>query len=449
MNGTAGDARSFDDLDALLVEQNYRLAYWRVASDEINYRRFFEVNDLAAIRMEDDAVFDDMHQLLFELIAQKRLEGIRLDHVDGLYDPARYFEKLRARVGPIWIGAEKILSHGEALPEAWPIEGTTGYDWLTVVNGLLVDPRGEEPFTKLYRELTGDGRTFAEHVFEAKRTVLRSSLASELTMLALRLERIAMRDRRSRDFTLATLRRALGETIAAFSGLSHVRATGRVARCKRREDRDARAIRLARWRNPELNPSVFAFLKDHALLFDRKSGGPQHQQDRVELAMRFQQLTGPVMAKGVEDTAFYTYVRFVGLNEVGRRGPRALWDVDRGGPCEERGDAGASPAHDDDDDHARHEARRGRPRTAGRARGDAGHVRDVAPRVGEAMRRPFTAPRSTRGSTKTPCWTTLRHGLRARGNDRLLFYPKRSSARIPSARASDDAFIARASPSTW
>lgn len=311
MNGAAGDAHSFDDLDALLVEQNYRLAYWRVASDEINYRRFFEVNDLAAIRMEDDAVFDDMHQLLFELIAQNRLEGVRLDHVDGLYDPAGYFAKLRAKTGPIWIGAEKILSHGEALPDEWPIEGTTGYDWLTAVNGLFVDPRGEEPLTKLYRDLTGDGRSFAEHVLDAKRTVLRSSLASELTMLALRFERIAMKDRRSRDFTLATLRRALGETIAAFPVYrTYVRPDG--AHVANDEKIVTRAIRLARKRNPEMSPSAFAFLKD-TLLFDADN----RDRDRVELAMRFQQLTGPVVAKGVEDTAFYTYVRFVGLNEVG------------------------------------------------------------------------------------------------------------------------------------
>lgn len=316
MNGTPGDARSFDDLDALIVEQNYRLAYWRVASDEINYRRFFEVNDLAAIRMEDPRVFTDMHEKLFALVEEGRIQGVRLDHVDGLYDPLGYFAQLRGALGnDVWIGAEKILSAGEKLPESWPIEGTTGYDWLACVNSLLVDPRGEETFTRLYRELTGDTRTFAEQVRESKRTVLRSSLASELGMLALRLERLAMRDRRSRDFTLATLRRALGETITAFPVYrTYVRPDG---------TRDAtdtqivtRAIRLARKRNPELNPSVFDFLRDQ-LLFEGEDADHHIDVDRRELAMKFQQLTGPVTAKGVEDTAFYTYVRFVGLNEVG------------------------------------------------------------------------------------------------------------------------------------
>ena len=318
MNGDPADPHSFDDLDQLLVGQMYRLAYWRVATEEINYRRFFEINDLAAIKMECDAVFDDMHELLLQLVAQGRLQGVRLDHVDGLYDPAGYFEKLRrslaaARPGaPIWVTAEKILSTNESLPTSWQIDGTTGYDYLAAVNGVLVDPRCEEHFTRLYRDVIGDTRSFGEHAFDSKRTILRSSLASELQMLALRLERIAMRDRRSRDFTLATLRRAIGETIAAFPVYrTYVRPDGS------QEPTDAqivtRAIRVARRKNPEVNPSVFAFLRDQILF----QGQRDEDKDRAEFAMRFQQLTGPVVAKGVEDTAFYTYVRFVGLNEVG------------------------------------------------------------------------------------------------------------------------------------
>ena len=318
MNGDPADPHSFDDLDQLLVGQMYRLAYWRVATEEINYRRFFEINDLAAIRMECDAVFQDMHELLLSLVAQGRLQGIRLDHVDGLYDPAGYFEKLRASLAearpgaPIWVTAEKILSTNESLPTSWQIDGTTGYDFLAAVNGVLVDARAEDAFTRLYRDVIGDTRSFGEHAFDSKRTILRSSLASELQMLALRLERIAMRDRRSRDFTLATLRRAIGETIAAFPVYrTYVRPDG---------SHDAtdvqivtRAIRVARRKNPEVNPSVFAFLRDQILF----QGRSDEDKDRAEFAMRFQQLTGPVVAKGVEDTAFYTYVRFVGMNEVG------------------------------------------------------------------------------------------------------------------------------------
>ena len=254
MNGVPGDARSFDDLDALLLAQNYRLAYWRVASDEINYRRFFEVNDLAAIRMEDPRVFADMHEKLLQLVAEGHVQGIRLDHVDGLYDPAGYFTLLReatsATAPQLWIGVEKILSHAERMPESWPIDGTTGYEWLANVNGLLVHPRAEETFTRIYRELTGELRSFAEQVREAKRTVLRSSLASELHMLAIRLERIATRDRRSRDFTIGALRRVLGETITAFPVYrTYVRPDG--TRAEMDTHIVTRAIRLARARNPE------------------------------------------------------------------------------------------------------------------------------------------------------------------------------------------------------
>jgi len=303
-----------DALDGLVVAQSYRLAYWRVATEEINYRRFFDINDLAAIRMELDPVFATMHEKLFALVGEGRLDGVRLDHVDGLYDPEGYFEKLRAALGqvtekPIWIVAEKILSGSETLPPTWAVDGTTGYEWLASVNGLFVDPAAEERITQVYTQTTGDTRTFAEHVYEAKRAILRTSLASELQMLALRLERIAMRDRRSRDFTLATLRRALGETIAAFPVYrTYVRPDGRSTPTDVRIV--TRAIRLARRRNPEISPSVFAFLREQIL-------GHGGEPERAELAMRFQQLTGPVMAKGVEDTSFYRYVRFVALNEVG------------------------------------------------------------------------------------------------------------------------------------
>ncbi len=315
INGTPGDPQSFDDLDRLLVDQNYRLAYWRVATEEINYRRFFDINDLAAIRIECDAVFDDMHELLLELVAAGHVHGVRLDHVDGLYDPKGYFDALRRALEasgakqPIWIVAEKILSAGESLPTSWAIDGTTGYDFLAMTNGLFVDPRAEDACKNVQRKLTGDTRTFGEHAHEAKRTILRSSMASELQMLAIRLDRIAMRDRRSRDFTLSTLRRALGETIAAFSVYrtyvgpdgTHLPTDAQVV---------TRAIRLARRKNPEVSPSVFAFLRDQ-LLFE------PHLDDVSAFAMRFQQLTGPVVAKGSEDTAFYTHVRFIGLNEVG------------------------------------------------------------------------------------------------------------------------------------
>ena len=324
-NGSAGDPKSFDELDRILLEQSYRLAYWRVATEEINYRRFFDVNDLAAIRMEDNAVFDDTHELLLRLVCEGRIQGLRLDHTDGLYDPAEYFAKLRRSIQnasegqqgrrDIYLIAEKILLPGEELPDRWAIEGTTGYDFLVQASGVFVDRAAEKPFTRLWHELSGDTRSFVEHARESKRAIMRSSLSSEIHMLSQRLERIAMRDRRSRDFTLPMLHRAVAETIAAFPVYrTYIRPNG--GREPTDEHIIRRAARLAQRRNPEVFPSVFEFLRD-VLLLAHEPLDDEDRAARTQFAMRFQQLTGPVMAKSVEDTAFYTYARFVALNEVG------------------------------------------------------------------------------------------------------------------------------------
>lgn len=323
-NGTPGEPRSFDELDRILMEQSYRLAFWRVATEEVNYRRFFDINDLAAIRMECDAVFDDTHELLLRLVREGRVQGVRLDHTDGLYDPADYFAKLRRSIQnagegsqrrEVYLVAEKILSHGEELPQRWAIEGTTGYDFLVQASGVFVDRAAEKAITRLWTELTSDPRTFGEHARDAKRATMRSSLSSEIHMLSQRLERIAMNDRRSRDFTLPMLHRAVAETIAAFPVYrTYIRPDG--AREPNDEHIIRRATRLAQRRNPELVPAVFEFLRD-VLLLAREPADPDDHAARVQFAMRFQQITGPVMAKSVEDTAFYTYLRFVALNEVG------------------------------------------------------------------------------------------------------------------------------------
>ncbi|HSO32335.1 MAG TPA: malto-oligosyltrehalose synthase, partial [Labilithrix sp.] len=308
----------------ILMEQSYRLAFWRVATEEINYRRFFDVNDLTAIRMEESAVFDATHELLLRLVAEGRVQGVRLDHTDGLYDPAEYFAKLRRAIqlatgesarGDVYLVAEKILSGGEELPVRWAIEGTTGYDFLALATGVLVDRAAEKAFTRVYQEATGDTRPFAEHARESKRSTMRSSLSSEIHMLSRRLERIAMRDRRSRDFTLPMLHRAVAETIAAFPVYrTYIRPDG--SRQATDEHIIRRATRLALRKNPEVEPSVFDFLRD-VLLLDHASLDQDDREARVQFAMRFQQITGPVMAKSIEDAAFYSYVRFVALNEVG------------------------------------------------------------------------------------------------------------------------------------
>ena len=331
LNGKKGEASSFDALDTLLREQNYRLASWRVAVEEINYRRFFDVNDLAAIRMENDAVFDESHALLFELFSEGRVQALRLDHTDGLYDPSAYFEKLQrefsnrtpSRTGeaspddvarPLPLLAEKILEAGERLPGTWAIDGTTGYDFLASVTGLWIDPRAEAPLTQLYQRFTGDRRPFEDHLQDAKRYILAYSLGSEVNMLARALERIASKNRKWRDFTLVSLTRALTEMISALGVYrTYVRLDEPISQDQ--EQVITRAIARARHRDLASSPAVYAFLGDVLLL--RAEVAESEKAEHARFGLRLQQLTGAVMAKSSEDTAFYRYNRFVCLNDVG------------------------------------------------------------------------------------------------------------------------------------
>jgi (1->4)-alpha-D-glucan 1-alpha-D-glucosylmutase len=310
-----------DKLDAFLLEQNYRLASWRVAGDEINYRRFFDLNDLAAIRMEDPRVFDDAHRLMLDLIAHGRVTGLRLDHTDGLYDPEAYFSALRAAAAralteggreqkaPLYVVAEKILELGEEIPSAWEIAGTTGYDWLAAANGLWMDPDAKTTFDELLSSFAGVTESYSATVYDAKRAILKSGISSEVQMLAHRLKRIADGQRRARDFTYTTLLRAVGETLRAFPVYrTYVRPDG--TRQPNDEAYVKRALRVARLRNPLMDASVFEFLGSILLLRDRS-------EESVRFAMRFQQLTGPVMAKGIEDTAAYRYVRLLSNSDLG------------------------------------------------------------------------------------------------------------------------------------
>ncbi len=327
--GTPGVPTSFDKLDALVRSQPYRLASWRVASEEINYRRFFDVNSLAAIRMEDPLVFERAHRLLFDLIDARQVQGLRLDHTDGLYDPLGYFDALQRRfrgdvsdprlnpddaARPLPIYVEKILEPGERLPSTWPVDGTTGYEFATSLLQLWVDGSAEETFSRLHRHFTGDLLSFRQHVYECKRRVIQDSLAAEVNVLARRLERLAGSHRKWRDFTLASLTRALVETLAAFPVYrSYLREDG--SRTEEDVQHVTSAIRTARQHAPTVDPSVFDFLR-RALLLEIERGESDHDE-HVLVAMRLQQLTGPVMAKAVEDTAFYRYNRLIALNEVG------------------------------------------------------------------------------------------------------------------------------------
>jgi (1->4)-alpha-D-glucan 1-alpha-D-glucosylmutase len=344
-NGTPGEPASFDRLHGLLEHQAYRLAYWRTAMHEINYRRFFDINELAGLSMEDTAVFEATHRLVLDYIRQGRIHGLRLDHTDGLFDPAQYFRRLQRAVRKVcgdddeprppvsrwtadsdpqtgllrrehsfYVVVEKILSGAETLRDEWSVDGTTGYDFLNDVNGLFVASHNAQKMKRLYARFSGRSDLPADELYESKKVVMNTSLASELNVLAFELNRISELDRRSRDFTLDSLRYALREIVAAFPVYrTYVSEEGWT-------DYDVWAIETAvaraRRRNPAMETSIFDFVRE-ALLPRREAAGRGPGFERsLRLAMKFQQFTGPVQAKGLEDTTFYRYVPLVSLNEV-------------------------------------------------------------------------------------------------------------------------------------
>lgn len=327
-NGAPGDPRSFDLLDQLLLNQAYRLAFWQVAADEINYRRFFDVNELAAICIENPTVFEKAHQLVFRLIDEGLVDGIRIDHPDGLFDPRSYFTQLVSSTGratrpdaaspapaDFYLVVEKILGRGEHLPEDWPVHGTTGYDFLNAVNGLFVDRSAAAAFDTIYMRFTHERTDFRELAYRCKKLIMDASMSSEISGLGHELDRISERDRSSRDFTLRGLGEAIREVIACFPVYrTYTTADGVPERDKRYVEL---AVARAKRRNPAVSESIFDFVKDNLLL-----KLPEHASDEARLAQqefvsRFQQVTSPVMAKAVEDTAFYIFNRLVSLNEVG------------------------------------------------------------------------------------------------------------------------------------
>ncbi|MGE0812908.1 MAG: malto-oligosyltrehalose synthase [Vicinamibacterales bacterium] len=319
-NGTPGEPASFDRLHELLEQQAYRLASWRTASDEINYRRFFDINELAGLRVEDPEVFDEIHRLLLDLIASGKAAGVRLDHVDGLFDPQEYLRRLRdalearaAGAGRPYVVVEKILSAGEPLRSDWPVAGTTGYTFLNDVNGVLVDGRQAKRLQRIRARFVGRQETFADVAYESKRLIVSTALSSEFQVLTQAVNRLSEHDRRARDFTLGSIRRALREVVACFPVYrTYVTAAGATPA-------DAEAVDLAvaeaRRRNPAVESSIFDFLR--AVLLPAAAPGAPAAPGAMAVAMRFQQYTAPVQAKGVEDTACYRYVVLASLNEVG------------------------------------------------------------------------------------------------------------------------------------
>lgn len=430
-NGRVGDPESFGRLDKLLQMQSYRLCHWRAASDEINFRRFFDVNDLAALCVEKPEVFQAVHTLIGRLLCEEQIAGLRIDHVDGLYSPEEYLWRLQwlylaqlafrefnrsaqsaadslllsvsatienepdtlradssvalaespiqqtlhlgpeilrrtcrrlnlrlpdeadltaifgprgaeiSRHGPRWdldsesnvnadetavdsalqsekplyVVVEKILGPDEPLPENWPVAGTTGYDYTHFLNGLFVVPEGLAEIERQFRRFTGEKRTFADIVHDCKRLILRFSMSSELQMLAHRVNRISEQHRKSRDFTLNALRYALREVLAAFSVYRTYPGPGGIS--ERDQQFVNRAVAVAKRRNRAMDPTTYDFIRDVLLLRHPPGLSADAIRSREEFAGRFQQVTSPTMAKGVEDTAFYVYFPLLSTNEVG------------------------------------------------------------------------------------------------------------------------------------
>jgi (1->4)-alpha-D-glucan 1-alpha-D-glucosylmutase len=309
--GQSGRPASFRKLSRLLDRQAYRLAYWRVAADEINYRRFFNVNDLAGLRIELPDLFAETHKLVFAMAERGDIDGLRIDHIDGLFDPAGYAASLRRQFPePFYMVVEKILARYETLPD-WPIDGSTGYDFANQLLGLFVDPDSEPAMTRLYRRLTGRADDFDAVLHACKRRIMEVNLSSEMNVLARRFHRLSMSEPGTRDFTFNGMLAALQQVIAAFPVYRTYVAEGGAGPDDRRFI--DWAIAQAKKRARAVDTSILDFL--HRVLTGEFPG--HSHADVVRVAMQFQQVSGPVMAKAAEDTAFYRYFRLLALNEVG------------------------------------------------------------------------------------------------------------------------------------
>jgi (1->4)-alpha-D-glucan 1-alpha-D-glucosylmutase len=299
-----------DILDELLNQQNYRLGYWRTADQELGYRRFFDVNTLVGLRMERQHVFDATHSRILDWIQRGVLDGVRIDHPDGLRDPQQYFARLRARAPEAWVIGEKILEPGEFLRDNWPIDGTSGYDFMNVCNNLLVSGQGLREFSGIYTNFTGESANFDIIAHDKKMSVEQEALGSDVNRLASLFVEICENNRDRRDYTRAEIRRAIREVAACFS----IYRTYVVAERNEISDEDrseiTHAVTAAKEHRQDIDAGLFDFIADVLTLRERGAR-------ESEFLLRFQQFTSPVMAKGVEDTVFYCFNRMIGLNEVG------------------------------------------------------------------------------------------------------------------------------------
>ena len=302
--------RDIERLDQFLERQNLRLAYWRTAEQDLVYRRFFDVNTLVGLRVESPQVFADIHALVFRWLREGVLDGIRIDHPDGLRDPKQYFERLREEAPDVWILGEKILEPGEKFRPSWPIDGTTGYDYLNEVNGLFVDPANEEEFNRIYGSFTGAPTDYFEVCRDKKHRVLRDLLGSDVNRLTGIFLDVCKSHRDQRDYTRQDVIRALREVVACFPVYRTYVVPERDELVAEDTKYVEEAIELAIEHRAEIDADLFRFMGEVLLLKVRGAA-------ESEFVMRFQQFTGPAMAKGVEDTVFYNYNRLISLNEVG------------------------------------------------------------------------------------------------------------------------------------
>lgn len=318
-NGIKGHPLSFDLLEHFLDSQHYRLCYWRVANDEINYRRFFDILEYASIRIENEATFKSVHQLIFKLIKKGWINGLRIDHLDGLWDPKQYLENLyrEAEGKSFYLIAEKILLGEERLRETWSLQGTVGYDFLNQLNGLFIYQPHEKKILDIYQRFTGIYKNIESIKYASKKLILKSSLAGELHLLTIRLNRIAEKHRYFQDFPFESLKKALREIIAWFPVYrTYIQSTIPAI-----DDEDykiiSHAVEMAQKANPNIDSSIFSFI-ENVLFFNYPDGvDVAYKTACRDFVMHFQQATGPVMAKGLEDTAFYRYFPLCSLNEVG------------------------------------------------------------------------------------------------------------------------------------
>jgi len=357
-NGVPGESNSFLKLHELLEKQVYRLSYWRVAGEEINYRRFFDVNELAAVRIEDPSVYRAAHRLVLDLVAGGSVKGLRIDHVDGLYNPSDYLfnlqkdcltalvmkeiersraastsevpvesngdleNSIRSKIPPvpfemIYLIVEKILEDRETLRKSWPVDGTTGYEFLTALDRIFVDGKRIPAIREIYRRFTENYSTFEEIVYRSKKLLMNTTMAAEVNLLANRLYRLSNRSWQYRDFTLNGLQDVIREAIAGFPVYrTYIEAKSGIVDATDKSIIE-HAIRTARRSNPALSSAIFDFLSDTLLLRYPPGMDEKGRLEQQLFVMRFQQFTGPVMAKGLEDTAFYIYNPLVSLCEVG------------------------------------------------------------------------------------------------------------------------------------